>query len=131
MGIGLLALFATPILACLACITLVGMAIGVSGLMLWLITIYAAQVVVGAWIGARMLGESSEVPARIGRLAAGLLVIRILGNLPEIGWVVWLIIFLWGMGAITLALFRSIRAGLEANPITPVAPLPSAPPATA
>ncbi len=129
-GIGLLALFATPILVILACITLVGIALGLGTLMLWLVVLYASQVAVGGWLGARILGDSQEIPSRIGHLALGLLLIRIAGNLPEVGWVAWLIVLLWGMGAITLALFRSIQGGLEQSPMAPV-PAAAPPAATA
>jgi len=125
LGVGLLTLVATPILAILACITLVGVALGLGGMMLWLALLYSSQVVVGSWIGARILGDSAEVPGRIGRLALGLFLIRIAGNLPQISWVVWLVIFVWGMGAIMLALFRSIRAEMDAAALPPPAPAPS------
>jgi len=39
--------------------------------------------------------------------------------------VVWLVIFVWGMGAIMLALFRSIRAEMDAAALPPPAPAPS------
>lgn len=127
-GVGLLALFATPILAILACITLVGIALGIGTLMLWVVMLYSSQVAVGGWLGSRILGDATDVPAQIGRLAAGLLMIRVAGNLPEIGWFVWLVVFLWGMGAILLALFRAIASGMETVPVTtPPAAAPSVP----
>jgi len=129
LGVGLLTLVATPILVLLACITLVGIALGVGGLMLWITLLYSAQVAVGGWIGTRILGDSAEIPARVGRLALGLLVIRIAGNLPQVSFVVWLVILMWGVGAIMLALFRSIRAGLDASIPVAAATASAAPPA--
>ena len=126
LGLGLISFAATPVIVFLACITLVGLALGMAAIMLWMVLIYASQVAVGAWLGARILGDSMEVPARIGRLALGLLILRVAGSLPEIGWVIWCAVVLWGMGAILLAMLRSIRAGLDASPIsvpaTPAAP---------
>jgi cytoskeletal protein CcmA (bactofilin family) len=132
LGVGLITLFATPILAIVACITLVGMAIGLGGLLLWLVLMYSAQVAVGAWIGARLLGESFETPARIGRLALGLLVVRIATSLPEVHSYIWFVIVVWGMGSITLALFRTFRASMDAaTPLPPAAATAPAPPAVA
>lgn len=129
LGVGLITLFATPILAIVACITLVGLAIGIGGLMLWLVLLYSAQVAVGSWIGTRLLGDSSEVPARIGRLALGLLLVRIVASLPEVSGYVWFAIIVWGMGATTLALFRTFRDSMDAaTPLPAPVVTPSMPP---
>jgi len=76
IGLGLLFFFATPIVAIIVCITIVGLGVGISALLLWVIAIYSAQVFVGSWLGERILGEGVGVGAALGRLALGLLILR-------------------------------------------------------
>ena len=56
IGFGALFLIALPILAVIVCITIVGIGVGLTALMFWVIAIYAAQVVVGAWLGGTVAG---------------------------------------------------------------------------
>lgn len=126
LGVGFLAAIATPILAIIACITLVGMALGIGSMMLWLVLYYSAQIAVGGWLGARLLGEAYDVPARIGRMALGLFVVRLALNLPEIAWIIWCLVVVWGMGAITLALFRAISASHDSVALAPATSAPIA-----
>ena len=53
--------------------------------MLWIISIYAAQVLVGAWLGEKILGVGTGAGAALGRLALGLVILRALGMLPFLG----------------------------------------------
>ncbi len=109
LGFGALVLFATPILAIIACVTIIGLAVGIGGLLLWLIGLYSAQVFVGAWLGEALMGPSVGTGALIGRLAVGLLLIRIVGALPFIGPWAKLFIIIWGLGALALGLFTRTR----------------------
>ena len=85
IGFGVLFLIATPIAAIIVCITVVGLGVGISAILLWMICIYAAQVFVGAWLGEKILGAGTGVGAAIGRLALGLAIMRVLGMLPFLG----------------------------------------------
>jgi cytoskeletal protein CcmA (bactofilin family) len=109
IGFGLLFLFATPIAAIILCVTIVGLGVGISTLLLYLIAIYSAQVYVGSWLGERILGSGVGVGAALGRLALGLLLLRAVGMLPYLGhWISFLVVA-WGMGAMVLALYRYTR----------------------
>lgn len=117
-GLGALALVATPILAIIACITVVGLAVGIAALLVYVIALYAAQVFVAAWIGQRLIGDWGDAyPALLGRLALGLLILRVLWNIPSayVSFLVGLVVLLWGLGAMTLAITRRIRPS-EAAP---------------
>jgi len=116
LGFGALALVATPILSLIVCITIVGLAVGLSAVLLWALTLYAAQVFVGAWIGERMLGPAAGTGAILGRLALGLLVIRVAGNFPYVGGWIWFAVILWGMGAVVLAVARRMRSPEPVEP---------------
>jgi anti-sigma factor RsiW len=109
LGAGLLALIVTPIAAIIACITIVGLAVGITGILAWCVTLYAAQIFVGVFLGQKMLGGASSTGALIGRLAVGLLVIRVATMLPYAGGFVWLAVIMFGMGLVTLAILKRIR----------------------
>jgi cytoskeletal protein CcmA (bactofilin family) len=114
--IGAVVVLAVPVAAIIACITLVGFALGMVSAVLWLILLYVAQVYVGGSIGEMLLGPASTRGAQFGRLAAGLAVLRVASALryillPGAGpWLLfWLIIASWGIGAVTLAIYERAR----------------------
>jgi hypothetical protein len=126
-GLGVLVLFAVPIASLIACVTFVGLFIGASTFVLWLIALYAAQTVVGAVIGQWIMGRTADLWGRIGRMAIGVLMIRAVTLLPHGGWIK-LLVLLWGIGAISLALYRrfqppKVAQALYVPPSLPVHPL--------
>lgn len=108
-GFGVLFLFATPIAIIILCVTIVGLAIGLSALLLYVIAIYAAQVFVASWLGEKLLGYSNGVGPAVGRLALGLAVVRVLHMIPVAGGWFTLLIAIWGLGALVLAAHRRMR----------------------
>jgi cytoskeletal protein CcmA (bactofilin family) len=114
IGLGILLLFATPIVAFIACITIVGLGVGIATLLTYVIAVYAAQIFVASWLGEKMLGIGSGIGPAIGRLAIGLAVLRVLRMVPYAGPIIGLLIMVWGLGALALAIHRSMRA--EATP---------------
>ena len=112
IGLGLLLLFVTPIVAIIVCITIVGLGVGISTLLLYVIAIYSAQIYVGSWLGEKILGEGVGVGPALGRLALGLLILRAVHLLPYIGgWIIF-VVLVWGLGAMALALHRYMRPQL-------------------
>jgi len=114
MGFGVLFLFATPIAAIIACITIVGLGIGISAIFLYTIGLYAAQIFVGAWVGEKALGATVGVGPAIGRLALGLAIIHVLKMLPYVGPLIAFVVVIWGLGALVLAFHRRIRPEIAA-----------------
>jgi cytoskeletal protein CcmA (bactofilin family) len=119
-GLGVLIMFGVPIAAIIACITVVGLFIGISTLFIWYAALYFAQVVVGGLVGQWLLGRSNEAWPVIGRMVVGLLLLRVCTAVPHIGGWVKFAIILWGLGAISLAIYRRFQPML-----TPGAPLPA------
>jgi hypothetical protein len=113
-GLGVLFLLATPIAAILVCFTLVGLPVGISTLLLWMISIYSAQVFVGAWLGEKILGTGTGLGPMIGRLALGLAIIRVLAMLPYLGGLVMFLAVIWGLGALALATYKRLHPQLAA-----------------
>ena len=125
-GLGVLVLFGVPIAACIACITVVGLFIGISTLFLWYASLYFAQIIVGAVIGQWLMGRTSELWPMIGRMAVGLVIVRLCTTIPHLGGWVKFAAMLWGIGAISLALYRRfqpmIAPGAPNAPYSPPMP---------
>ena len=45
----------------------------------------------------------------VGLMALGLLIVRLLGMIPVLGFLVWAAVLLWGTGAIAMALWNRTR----------------------
>lgn len=114
LGFGILFLFATPIVAIIACITIVGLGVGLTTFLLYLIALYSAQVFVGAWLGEALLGGGVGLGPAIGRLALGLAIIRGLTMIPFVGPLILLIVTIWGLGGLVLALHRKMSPHIAA-----------------
>ncbi|HMI51802.1 MAG TPA: hypothetical protein VK525_09830 [Candidatus Saccharimonadales bacterium] len=122
-GLGLLVFVAMPVAAALACLTVVGLFLGISALFIWYGALYFAQVVVGAMVGQWILGRTQETWPLIGRMALGVAVVRIGTTIPEIGGWIKLGLMFWGLGALSLAVYRRFQPAMTpGGPITPVAP---------
>jgi hypothetical protein len=89
----------------------IGVGAGVAGALAYAPILYVAQVFVGAWLGNKIMGEPPvATSAIIGRMAIGLLILRVAGLIPILGGLVWLAILLWGTGAVMLGIYRITRA---------------------
>ena len=92
-----------------------------AGVMAYAPILYVAQVFVGTWLGNKIMGQPSAVTsAVVGRMAVGLLILRVAGLIPFLGGLVWLLVLLWGTGAVLLGFYRTSRAESAPN-----APLPA------
>jgi cytoskeletal protein CcmA (bactofilin family) len=110
LGIGAVVLIATPILAAIVCITIVGIGVAIATLMIYVIAIYATQVFVATWLGNALLGRSEGTGATLGRLALGLAIIEGLQIIPyHIGAIFCFVVILWGLGAIAIASYRCLK----------------------
>jgi hypothetical protein len=113
-GTGMLVLPGVFFAAFIACITVVGLAVGIATALVYAIAIYSAQVFVGAWIGDKILGEGLSAGAMLGRMALGLLIIDALRLIPWVGGFVTYIVVIWGLGAISITIYRRLRPVITA-----------------
>jgi len=128
-GLGVLVLFGLPIAAVIACFTVVGLFVGISTLMVWFGCLYFAQVIVGALVGQWIMGRTSELWPMVGRMAVGLVLVRLCTTIPHVGGWIKFAAILWGIGAISLAVYRRFQPMI--TPSAPVAPYsPPMPPNT-
>lgn len=124
VGLGILVGAGFPIAALVACITVVGLFVGVSGFFLWYASLYFAQIVVGAAVGQWIMGRAHEFWPSIGRMVVGLLLLRIGMLVPYLGIWVKIAVIVWGIGAISLALYRRLQPTMAPNiPPVPMPPL--------
>lgn len=120
VGIGLVTMIATPIVAIILCITMVGLGVGIATILVYAIALYAAQLFVATWLGGVLLGPGEGTGAMLGRLALGLVILHALELLPyHAGAIVKLVVLWWGMGAMAIAIYRHLRHTSAAA--TPVA----------
>jgi len=126
LGLGILVFFGVLIGSIIVAVTVVGLFIGVSTFFVWMISVYAAQIVVGALIGQWLMGRTNELWPLIGRMTVGVIVIRAVTMVPHGGWVKFGVI-LWGLGAISIAIYRRFQpsARMAVAPVGPATPLPA------
>ena len=122
----MLVLFGVPIAACIACVTVVGLFIGISTLFVWSAALYFAQIIVGTVVGQWLMGRTSDFWPFVGRMAVGVVIVRLCTTIPHLGGWIKFVVILWGIGAISLAVFRRFQpAQATSAPSTPaVQPLP-------
>lgn len=98
-GVGLIAAVTMPAVVVLACITVIGIPIGIIIAALWVLGLYFAKTVVAQLIG-RQLFKTREgaTPHYAATLITGLVIVLIAVNLPWIGWLASLVLCLIGLG---------------------------------
>ncbi len=108
IGIGAVALIAGWILLVVGVLLLfLGVGAGVAGALGYAPILYLSQIFVGSWLGNKIMGEPGAAKgAIVGRMAVGLLIIRVVGLIPVLGGLVWLAVLLWGTGAVLMGFYR-------------------------
>jgi len=109
LGLGVLVGCGAPIAAVIACVTVVGLFLGLSTFFLWYASLYFAQIIIGALLGQWLMGRTSELWPLIGRMIVGLLIVRLCFLIPHIGGWLKLGVIIWGIGAISLAIYRRMQ----------------------
>ena len=117
LGFGAVALIATPILAVIACVTLVGIPVGIASLVLYVALLYSSQISVGAWLGEKILGPAAGRKAEIARLALGLVLLRLCFVIPVVSTGVVCLVTTMGLGAVVLAVYNQMGRAARANAI--------------
>jgi len=108
-AIGLVTAIALPVVAFIACITVVGIPLGILSAIVWLLGLYFAKIVVAQMIGRRLFASPHGVPHYAATLLAGLVIVLVAINLPWIGWLIGLALTLLGLGMIVT--YVSERSG--------------------
>src|SRR6202790_2815113 len=75
-GLGMLVFFGGLSAAILACVSIVGMFVGISALFLWFVMLFASELVVGTVVGKWILGRTDEFWPLVLRMIVGLVIVR-------------------------------------------------------
>jgi cytoskeletal protein CcmA (bactofilin family) len=115
IGLGLATFFGLPALAVLLFITIVGIPLAIA-VLLAVLPAYAIGYTTSAWL----LGRAIVSPPR-GRLPAflaGWAILRLIALIPWVGGLAWFGATVFGLGALTIALWRSRRGPVTTAPLT-------------
>jgi cytoskeletal protein CcmA (bactofilin family) len=126
-GLGVLVFFGIPIAAVIACVTVVGLFVGISTFFIWYASLYYAQLVVGALVGQWLMGRTSETWPLIGRMVVGIVIVRFATVIPAAGGWIKFAVIVWGLGATSLALYNRFQPSIVKTPSTPYTPPPLPP----
>jgi len=126
VGLGILVGAGVFVGGIIACVTVVGLFIGVCALFLWLAGMYYAQVIVAALVGQWLLGHTRESWPLVGRMALGMVVIRLCFAVPYAGVWIKFAVIVWGLGAISLALYSRWQSKIPTIHTGAMQPVPVA-----
>ncbi len=114
---GSVALVATPILAILACVTLIGLPLGVIALMAWIAAIYLAKVVVAQVVGNYVFDAVVQRREHFAvSLAVGLLIVIVATHLPFVGGLIGAVVTLLGFGLLVMFVREELRDDPDGEP---------------
>ena len=104
LGLGLLTLICTPILAILFMVTVIGIPIGIIMFIAWIILIYIAKVMASMVIGWRILhiDEKASFGKRYLAFLLGAVIYTAMGIIPVVGWAINCLLILFSFGGIVL-----------------------------
>ncbi len=103
LGIGLLTLIITPIIVFILSIIIIGIPIALIILALYWIYIYLSPLFVSLIVGDAILRNYQGKAARGWALVLGLVIYQILTLIPFIGWIIILLVTLFGLGGLILS----------------------------
>jgi cytoskeletal protein CcmA (bactofilin family) len=114
LGIGFLALVATPLALAPAAVTLVGIPVTLIVGADYLLALYLSPILVAALVGRTLISSDGEGASGFGlALLVGLLVLTLLVNVPVLGWLVRVLAVLTGLG---ILVERAVSAWRASHP---------------
>lgn len=112
LGIGFIVLIVTPVVVIVACITLVGLPLGLILLGFYLIGFYFAVILVGAFLGRAILrSTAASTSDAVLALLVGMVILLIVFKIPYgVGILLHLAAYCMGFGAMAWQLYRAVRS---------------------
>ena len=127
VGWGALIGIVGPILGVLVFVTIVGIPFGL-GMLSALNVLAPLGYVASSLIFGRLMVKGTSTGARIGAFFAGFGILRAAALLPGVGVIVWVLVCMYGLGALTQAAWRAGRHAPEVPPLVPPPEPLSSPP---
>jgi cytoskeletal protein CcmA (bactofilin family) len=119
VGLGVGALVGGPVVASLLMVTVVGLALGIAGLVVYGLALLAGFLTGALYVGDTVLGALRRAPrtvlGAIGALLIGLLAISLAGLIPGVGGLACFALLLFGLGALVLQAYRGWRVWRAAS----------------
>ena len=107
-GVGFVAAIATPLVAVVTGITLIGLPLALTAVAAWLLGLFLGKIVIAQFIGRLVLASGSiETTSAVVQLAIGLIVVFVAVSLPYVGWVVNALLTLLGFGALLITAHKN------------------------
>jgi cytoskeletal protein CcmA (bactofilin family) len=129
LGVGILAIPGVFVGGIIACVTIVGLFLGVSTLFLLWAGVYFGLIIAATAVGQWLLGRTRESWPLIGRMALGMVITRLAFAIPKVGGWIKLGVVIWGAGAVALALYNRLQPKIPTIQATTTQPAPVAAPA--
>jgi hypothetical protein len=127
-GWGILIGVAGPLIAVLVLATVLGLPLGFT-MLSGLNVLAPLGYVAAALIFGRLFVKGTSNRARIGAFFAGFGILRLVALIPGLGLVVWFVVCIYGIGAVSMAAwYGGHERPTRAEPSEPDAPAPPAPP---
>ena len=102
LGLGLVVLVMGPVAAVVAALTVVGLPMAVLLVFLYIVALYTADVVVGAWLGRWLAPPADASLLSFGKsFALGLAILYVVALVPFLGPAIGLVALLLGLGLLT------------------------------
>ncbi len=98
--LGLAIMIVSMVVVVLLFITLIGIPLGIIILILVITCLYIARIITAIWIGNYLFAQTNREPGQMADLALGLFILLLLGEIPFIGGLIYLIATLIPVGNI-------------------------------
>lgn len=105
---GAVALFVTPFVALMLVVTIIGIPFAVLGLIIWIIMVSLSRILIAGYIGQKIVNNlvKDYRSNLVLEVPVGLAAIWLFGMIPLIGWLVSMMVLIYGAGIIILLLER-------------------------
>jgi len=115
LGVGFIALVATPVAIVILALTMVGLPLAFLALAAWVAGVYLSSTLVAALVGrAVFAGRERPAPSFAIALLLGLVIVTVAVHLPYVGWLLKLVVMALGLGLAVLQSGRSWKAARAA-----------------
>jgi cytoskeletal protein CcmA (bactofilin family) len=114
LGVGFVALVATPVAIVLVALTMIGLPIALLALALWGVGVYLSSIFVGALLGHTVLARPDGGASFTIALLVGLAIVTVVVHMPYVGWLLSPFVTLLGLGIGVVQLGRVWRQGRAA-----------------
>jgi len=108
---GLAYLIVTPVILIILIATVIGLPLALILGALYFIVLYLGTILIGIYLGDRIikLFNKKKEPVMLWSMILGVAIIYLLYAIPFIGWLIKLIIILWGLGVLVEALKKDLK----------------------